>query len=1515
MSAQVLATLNDDEATKLAKDILNKYFQTHSYPFTFHHIESFNQFLSEDLPNLIQSYNPITLLNKREDIETTNEEGEKVRIRRYKYKVEIYVGGLDGKGVYIGTPTLSLENSDVVRVLMPNEARLRNLSYASTVTADVYIKLTIAMGTEVKKFVVELKENNRLSLFQMPILLHSKYCLLHNKPAEFLREVGECEYDYGGYFIIDGAEKILVTRQEKAFNTLVVSVQKSDPKVAIFSKIICLNPKSHLVKNVTFQLMRNTETIYVGLPFIRKPVPLFAVFRALGLQSDEDILRQIFPDPDSAEAKLLTPYLIPSIIEAHPFVDTFSAIEFMRTLTKGFSKEHVIDILFNQTFIHIENRPNARIAFLAECVRKILRVYTKLEQPTDRDDIRNQRCLTSGFACQMLLQGIYKLWVKQVRMNIDRAYNENTSIYENEDFVKIFDRGNRLTIFNTTMLSEQVMRAFHGKWSGSVGESKDGNLQSLSRLSYHDFLSHCRRMNLEFDTGKKDAGPRRLHPSQFGYYCTNETPTGASIGITKNLSILTAISTALQTKAITEWLYHPKKGQLIPCHMMTDEINRIAVPFFLNGGILGYTLKPQQLTRVLRLMKRSGYLPAYTSVGFSIDERRVFMYLDEGRPLRPLIFIENGQIPLEKLQKYRDWRHLVMGRLEDSRIANRTINDTYFIDPLGETETTAGAENPLDIYERELKTKTGAIEYIDPYEHNLLYIAMYPKYKTPTTTHIEIHPSTILGMMTNMVPFAHHNQSPRNQLSCSQSKQGLSIFSTKYRSRFDNNVHVLCYGEAPLSRTIYYDYVADGNIGYGHNLILAIGSFTGYNQDDGILMNKDSFQRGLFRNMSFRSYAACEYNDPDTKAQVRIAHPRNVPGWTDLANGLDYSKLNDNGIIDTSKLTYVDQNTVLVSMYMVSEGGIYKDVSVTPQVWTSGRVDDICITVDNNNLRMVKVRITQDRIPELGDKFSNRHGQKGTIGMFIPGRDMPRTKDGIVPDMIMNPHAIPSRMTIGQLLETIMGKAASMVGAIGNATSFMNDGDPTEYIGSVLEKQGYEKYGNEILYDGTTGVQIPSAIFIGQCYTMRLKHMTQDKWNARAAGRKEMRTHQPTGGRGNEGGLRIGEMERDAIAAHGTTEFLQESYMKRSDQTEFIVCNGCGTVPITNPSDNLQFCSICDGPAFYSGSKADDLTLIPPNKRSSVTFSKVHMPFASYLLTQELTTYLNMGTRFLTAANVERLKQPSVEDLMNKDLLKVGSIPLKTYVIQETTVPTLVSTEEQVDLGVADEEEERLVREQQTLAAREQEESAAIEAAVAAANNASKLGLNPEGTQVNIKVQTSAPANGNTPPVIVANPAALFAAVNGSTPSPLATVANTPLANVNAPPPALVTTNYTMTAAPQLNVQQEQGNAGGVNVVAATPPPPPPANTTIGGFQPLAQRQITETYAPPPEAQIYPPILPGAPPNIVVATDPASMMAAGLRPIPMGAPLRTNATAPKTIGGQEAANSNPNARITVIKQG
>ena len=1256
-----MSTLRGDDAKRFSKELLTQYFKTHPYPFTSHHITSYDQFLGDALPSIIRARNPILILK---DLITSSPRPI------YKYKVEMYIGGIEGTGFSIGTPTIALQDSQEVRVLFPNEARLRNLTYSSTVLADVTVRVTIlkqnkdtgAMETLVET--IELKKtetsDDRIPLFKIPIMLHSKYCILHNKPAEFLRQAGECEYDYGGYFIVDGSEKVLITTQEQAFNTLYISNQESDPKLSQYGTISCLSPTTRQVKRVVFLMNRMENTLHVQIPYVRTPLPVFLLFRAMKVQSDKDIFQLIFPDLNSAEAKLLAPMLHESVIEAEEFKDTHMAVQFIRFMTKGFSEAHVLDILHNQLFIHIEDLPGARVAFLADCVRQVLRVKAGIDPPTNRDDTRNQRCLSSGFLTQMLFQDIYGGWIKAMSLALDKKYNWNKGIYSNERFVDLFLPGNRAEIFQISMITEALQRAFKGKWGSGFGEERQGVIQQLSRLSYHDFLSHCRRVVLDFDTTMKMPGPRRLNPSQYGYFCTSETPTGASIGITKNFTMLTLISNANSPEPVRKWLF--EKGGVIPCVQMNDDLRRRAVPVYMNGGIMGYTVEAVKLTKVLRLMKWTGCLPAFTSVGFSIRDRKVFLYLDEGRPVRPLIHLGlDGVIPLERMKALTKWRDLIMGDFPATR--TRELTTLGFLDPLQGKERVS-----LEEYIATLTPHIGILEYVDPYEQNETSIANYPDTITKTSSHLEVHPSTILGLMTSMIPFPHHNQSPRNQLSCSQSKQGLSIYSTNYPNRFDNQVHVLCYGEAPLCRTLYYDYVADGQIGYGHNLILAIGSFTGYNQDDGIVMNADAVARGMFRNMTFRSYTAKEEEDEKEGTETRIANPARVPGWTQVAPGLDYTKLDERGIIQKGE--YVDEDTVIVGRYLRARGGIYRDASVTPQVWTRGRVEEVVVTVNNYGHRLVKIRVVQDRIPELGDKFSNRHGQKGTIGMLVRGQDMPRTADGLVPDMIMNPHAIPSRMTIAQMIETLFGKVASHSGAIANGTAFMNDGDPTEQIGEILEKEfGLERYGNELLYDGTTGVQIPSAIFIGQCYTMRLKHMTEDKWNARGEGRREQRTHQPTGGRGNEGGLRIGEMECWALEGHGITKFFEESLMKRSDGTQFLICNGCGTIPIFNEAEDLYICPLCDGPVQYSGKTASTLEIIPPTARSLATFSKIEMPYVVKLLDQELSTYMNIGMRFLTAKQVVHLPKPDTSTLTDSLLEQFKDMPLPDLVQEDLRVP------------------------------------------------------------------------------------------------------------------------------------------------------------------------------------------------------------------------------------------------------
>jgi hypothetical protein len=556
--------------------------------------------------------------------------------------------------------------------------------------------------------------------------------------------------------------------------------------------------------------------------------------------------------------------------------------------------------------------------------------------------------------------------------------------------------------------------------------------------------------------------------------------------------------------------------------------------------------------------------------------------------------------------------------------------------------------------------------------------------------------------------------------------------------------------------------------------------------------------------MAFRSYEAFEEDDEKANVKVRFGNPAQIANWKDLKPGLDYTKLDDRGIIREGE--YVDENTVIVGAYMMSTlVGNITDASTTPQVWTRGRVEKVVVMVNNLGLRLVKIRVVQDRIPELGDKFcltddhevlttdgwinikdittdhkvlqrnritgegewvnpketfvfdvydnidrlynftsktrklivtadhrlwtdkgfikakdvysnpiimgdektqeefkletifmkdckvycisvpsevflvrfkhkepvwtgnSNRHGQKGTIGALLRGHDMPRTESGIVPDMIMNPHAIPSRMTIAQNLEQLLGKAAALSGGIGDGTSFMNDGSPQEAIGGILEELGFEKYGNEVMYNGATGEQIQAAIFIGPVYGMRLKHMVEDKWQARGKGRKEIRTHQPTGGRGAQGGLKIGEMDRDAIIAHGGMAFVRESFMDRSDGTKIPICVSCGTIPIYNPKLNIAICPLCDGPVKFAGDNVNNLEILPPLGRPKSKIVEVEMPYSTKLLTQEQETFLNLTMRYITSSSVTRLN-PIEYSGKSSEVIK----ELPRLILPETVVPAYI---------------------------------------------------------------------------------------------------------------------------------------------------------------------------------------------------------------------------------------------------
>ena len=1225
-----------------APALFQKYFDANPNTFlTTHHLESYEAFIFRELPELILAENPITILKEPIDAERGV----------YKYKTEIFVGGVvdtpESLVLDVGAPVVTLDAGTTVRRMFPNEARIRNITYASTFRADILIRLTFTVKSDSGEYIKNVRELKfeKFNLFHIPILLRSKLCATYKAPKSLLMEMGECRNDAGGYFIIDGAEKVLITRQEQAFNSIYISVKPpTDEKIATYASVICQHPVTKQTRRVGIYRLHASRSndegvIRISIPFVKGAIPVFALFRALGVISDKDIVRMILPDTSSSYTMSMENTLIPSIQDANPITSQVQAIEFIRTLTKGFIVENVLHILHEHLFSHVPDRPLARAQYLAELIRRMIRVEMRMEPNTNRDDIRNQRLLPTGTLLRGLFSDCWKDWKKAVMLQVDESYNYNKSLYTDENFLNIFGPGNIGKVLATAKLDDSIMRGFRGKWGTNQYNMKSGVVQPLARISYMDAMSHVRRVVSDFDTSMKLVGPRHLNPSQIGYFCTSETPTGAHIGATKNLSILTAISIASPAVPIMNWLF--TRGGVIDVAKATRAVIVTAASVQINGGTIGFSAQPDLLTRVLKMMKWTACLPPTASISFNTADNSVRIYLDDGRPLRPLWHLAaGGKWPPVTAQKtLPSWRDLVCGTLPLT--ASLGIYSTKFVDPMDVPEGMPEPDLPVSLsdYEAALAPYIGAIEYIDPYEGNEAYISFFGNVDdlTPQHTHAEIHPSSMMGLLTSMIPFANHNQSPRNQLSCSQSKQAIGYYATNYENRFDTYGSMLCYGEGALARTIVHEAVGGGAMPYGTNIIFCINSFNGYNQDDGILFNRTSIQRGLFRSLALRSYTAMEEVDPMSKAVYRIGNPKTVLAWTDLKPGYDYSALDDQGIIREG--TPIHDKLVLVGMYLTSpDTGAVTDASVLPTVFTSGRVDKVAIIHQANGKLLVHVRILEERVPELGDKFSSRHGQKGTMGMLLDAQDMPRTANGLVPDVMVNPHCIPSRMTIAQLLEQLFGKLGAITGAKMNATSFMNDEQSFKAIGDALENLGFQREGEEILYSGITGKMFTSSVFMGPLYFMRLKHLTQDKLNARAQGRKEIRTHQPTGGRGNEGGMRIGEMERDALIAHGVTEFLQESMMKRSDGTTFWICNGCGTMPIYNEAQKLFVCPLCDGPITFQGETADTIGLVLPVKKSRTTFSQIEVPYALKLLDQELTTYANTSLRFLTEKHVRTFR-------------------------------------------------------------------------------------------------------------------------------------------------------------------------------------------------------------------------------------------------------------------------------------
>ena len=1230
--------------TELAWEVIDKYFEDNPNILVNHHLASYNDFIKNGIKRIFKEKNPI-ILQKEEDPETNT----------FRLRCELYIGGKNGNKVYYGKPVIYDDNSNGLdkraHFMYPNEARLRNMTYATTIHYDMEVDFIMREhdGNVIRNTITLEK----IFLGRFPIMLQSELCILHGLNPSVRFNMGECRNDYGGYFIIDGKEKFIIAQEKFADNMLYIreyedkdELYSHSADIRTVSEDASKPERTMSVRIVAPGARYSNGQIVVVIPNVRKPIPLFIVMRALGVLSDKDIIEYCLLDLEKNENMI--DLFIPSIHDANRIFTQEVALKFISTFTKSKTTAHVHDILMNYFLPQIgELNYIQKAYYLGYIVYKLLLVYNKSDKPTDRDNFKFKRVDSPGRLLYDLFKEYFTLQQQNIRLAIDREYYMNTPRYNTiESFPNLITL-NQTEAFKDRVVESGFRRAFKGDWGSVEHTKKIGVVQDVNRLSYNSFISGLRKINLPIDSSSKSIKPRLLHGSQWGIIDPVDTPDGANCGLHKNMTLMCHITTGFSGHPIIKWMRDIAGMKLL------EECPRkylfSATKVFVNGAWIGVVMNPDEVTLILKTYRRYGLISPFISCNWDIQTSEIFIFTDGGRLCRPLFYYDgiHKRYSFEEkgVLEYLDsgnfhWRDLV-GKKETKKIKEYNHDSHIIYTPFD----LYGAEN---IVKLKASIRPDILEYLDTSEAESALITLSYGARDKLYTHVEIHPSLMYGFMGNQIVYPENNPLPRNAFACGQAKQAVSLYSTNFFSRIDKMGVMLNYGQVPLVKSRYLKHVNNEEHPCGENVMVAIMCYSGYNVEDSILFNEGSVKRGMFRTTYFNSYETREETSK-VKGSMVDSHIVNIESQGNVVGlkpGYEYDHLDMYGMIKEN--TELNDKIVLIGKVKSNlenpEHPI--DESIYPKKGQLGFVDKTFITESEEGTRLAKVRIREERMPNIGDKFASRAGQKGTVGILIREQDMPFTGSGLRPDIIINPHAIPSRMTIGQLVETLTGKACALYGTFGDCTAFMNTGPKEKQFGSLLTRQGFHSSGTEVLYNGMTGEQIQSDIYYGPTYYMRLKHMVKDKINYRARGPRTLLTRQTVQGRANDGGLRVGEMERDGIIAHGVSHFLQESMMVRGDEYYMAICNKTGTIAIYNSMRDLFISPMADGPIKFTGNLLSEMN-IQKVTRFGRSFSIVRVPYSFKLLMQELMT-MNITMRVITADNIDQLESMSYSNTINK---------------------------------------------------------------------------------------------------------------------------------------------------------------------------------------------------------------------------------------------------------------------------
>jgi len=1090
------------------------------------HLTSFDEFLTKGLQEII---------NEIDHIDIENAE--------YPYRIKL--GRID-----IKLPRM-MELDGSVTHITPAEARLRNVSYVAPLMMEASV---IEDGKTL--------ESRFLHIGDIPVMVKSDGCILRNFTEQKLIDHAEDPEDPGGYFVINGSERVIVGLEDLSYNKIIVDADKIGGKkvfkAKVYSSIVGYRAKLELV-------LKEDGLVVARIPGSPVDIPIITLMRALGLESDKEIASAVSM-VDEIQNELESSFEKTDVTTSKD-----SIVYISKRIAPGMLEEFQIkraETLLDWGLLpHLGKQPDNRkekTQFLGEAACKLLELKLGWIQPDDKDHYGNKVVKFAGQMLADLFRTAFRNLVRDMKYQLERS-GQKRGINAVSAAIR------------PGIISDKLNNAIA---TGNWGRGRVGVTQLLDRTNYLSTLSHLRRVQSPLSRTQPNFEARDLHSTHFGRICPSETPEGSNCGLVKNLALSAIISVSVSSEEVVEKLYEFGTAHFSD---VKDSVKKDGARIFVDGKLIGYHKDGEKLSNSLRELRRSSKI--HPHVGISIHQpeqegatKRLYVNCNAGRVLRSLIIVKDGKSALTQdlldkvTKKLVSWNDLI---------------------------------------------RMGVIELVDANEEENCFITFDDK-RVKKHTHIEIFPSAILGAGASIIPYPEHNQSPRNTYESAMAKQSLGFSTPMMNTSTYVRQHSMLYPQTPIVTTKAMGLLGLEKRPAGQNCIVAVLPFDGYNIEDAIVLSKSSVERGLGRTFFYRIYESESKQYPGG-----MRDNFEIPNADDNLRGYkgekSYRLLEDDGIVATE--SSVSGGDILIGKtspprfmeeYRDQEarGPYRRDTSIGVRPSESGVVDTTVLTQSTEGGKMFKVRIRDMRLPEIGDKFASRHGQKGVVGLLAKAEDLPYTADGISPDVLINPHAFPSRMTVGMMMESITGKAAAIRGKKVDASAFV--GEKMEDVKDVMEDAGFKYSGKEIMYDGRTGKRFPVEVFLGVVYYQKLHHMVADKIHARARGQVQMLTKQPTEGRARGGGLRFGEMERDCLIAYGASMILKDRLLDESDKSDIFVCERCGVVAYHDVKQRRYWCRIC-------GDKGK--------------VSSVSVAYAFKLLLQEMSS-LNIAPRLLIKEKV-----------------------------------------------------------------------------------------------------------------------------------------------------------------------------------------------------------------------------------------------------------------------------------------